>query len=148
MALVDKFVPVTLQPTEKLREVSASLALTTRNLDRDKSLDTAVAEMRQAAQAGKLLDVYAIRHKLLQTYPELVDAPKLLEEMVAAAENERAAVKFVAEERAAKTTDGAAPTLASVRSRPRRAIRRRSTKKFCPPILDSGSAYGLDAAYR
>lgn len=145
VALVDKFVPVTLQPTEQLREISASLALTTRNLERDKSLDAAVSEMRAAAQSGKLLDVYAIRHKLLQTYPELADTPKLMEEMVAAAENERAAVKFVAEDRAAETTDATPATLASV-------ALTATTGKPAPledgdlaPVLDSGSAYGLDA---
>ncbi len=145
VALVDKFVPVTLQPTEQLREISASLALTTRNLDRDKSLEAAVAEMRQAAQAGKLLDVYAIRHKLLQTYPELVDAPKLVEEMVAAAENERAAVKFVDEQRAAETTDAAAQTLASVALTATTGNPAPLDDGDLAPILDSGSAYGLDA---
>ena len=57
-----------------------------------------MAEMQAASQAGKLLDVYTVRHKLLQTYPELVEDPKLVAEMVAAAERERSAVKFVAEE--------------------------------------------------
>jgi hypothetical protein len=144
LSLVDKYVPVTLQPSEKLREVLASLALTTRNLDRDNSLDRAVVEMQKASQAGQLLDVYGIRHKLLQTYPELVEDKKLVAAMVAAAENERNAVKFIAEERPPETTDGSSLTLASV------ALT--ATSGNAAPIddidtvmvLDTGSAYAVD----
>ncbi len=144
VALVDKYVPVTLQPTEQLREVSASLALTARQLDRTKNLDQAMAEMQAASQAGKLLDVYTVRHKLLQTYPELVEDPKLVAEMVAAAERERSAVKFVAEERAPETSEATSLTLASVALTSTTGNPTTVDDADTVMVLDSGSAYALD----
>jgi outer membrane protein assembly factor BamB len=144
VALVDKFVPITLQPAEQMRDIAASLAMTVRRLDRDKALAAAIGKMQEAIQAGTLPAVYATRRELLQSYPELADDPKLIAEMVAAAERERAGVKFVAETRAAEVTDAPSLTLAS--------LALTSTKGAAAPIddpptmtiLDSGSVFGIE----
>ncbi len=143
-ALVDKFVPANLQPTEQLREIAASLALTERQLDRDKSLGTAISEMQKGIAAGNLGEAYAARRKLLQTYPELAEDTKLIAEMVAAAERERSAVKFVAEERAAETTDAAPSTLASVALTSTAGVAAPIEDADTVMILDAGAAYALD----
>ena len=52
--------------------------------------------------------------ELLQTYPELSENDKLTAEMVAAADFDRAAVKFTDEKRPPETTEGTSPTLASL----------------------------------
>ena len=59
MAPVDKYVPITLQPSEQMREVTASLALTERVLGRDRALEAAVVKMQDGLKAGTPAAAYA-----------------------------------------------------------------------------------------
>ena len=114
VSLVDKYVPVNLQPKEQLRNIEASLAHVVRRLDRDKALASTLSAMKQAVSAGEPQNVYAARHELLETYPELADDQSLAGEMAAAAAAQSAKVKYVAETRDAATDEMPAATLVSV----------------------------------
>ena len=100
--------------------------------------------MQAASQAGNLLAVYTVRHKLLQSYPELVEDPKLVAEMVVAAERQQSAVKFVDEVRTAETSEATSLTLASVALTSTTGNPPTVDDADTVMIVDSGSAYALD----
>lgn len=66
-----RFVPGTLRQWQRLSNVEESLALLERDLGRGKALEAALAEIKTAAQAGKVDAAFTQRTKLLQDYPEL-----------------------------------------------------------------------------
>jgi outer membrane protein assembly factor BamB len=114
VSLVDKYVPANLQPKEQLRDIEALLAHVVHRLDRDKALNETVGTMKQAVSAGDPEKVYAARHALVGTYPELAEDQAVLNEMAAAATAESARVKYVAEPRDPATDEISSPTLVSV----------------------------------
>ncbi|MBI2823160.1 MAG: PQQ-binding-like beta-propeller repeat protein [Planctomycetia bacterium] len=144
VALVEKYVPANLTPADQLREIEGSLALANRRLDRDKALAAAIAAMNKAASAGSPEQAYATRKQLLQAYPELADDSALVEAVATIAQAELAAVKYVAEKRAAAVEERPSRILVSV------ALT--ATAGAAAPIEDSeaivtlaaGAAYSLD----
>lgn len=147
LALIEKYVPRSLQQPTKIADVEASLGLTVRQIDRDKELDKAVASLTDAIKQQKTADAYNIRRVLLKKYPDLQDNAKLAATMAAISQAQFAAVKAVAEAKPATKEEPATPLLATV------ALAQRNTKTplddlqgraVC--IAAEGAAYGIDAS--
>jgi outer membrane protein assembly factor BamB/TolA-binding protein/predicted nucleic acid-binding protein len=149
LELMEKYVPKSLSSPAKVAEIEASLALTERKIERDKALEKAVAELKQAIKEQKTIEAYSIRRLLLKKYPDLLDDAKLAATMLEISQAQFAAVKTVKDGEAQASSTEETPTsiLATV------AIAQRSTKTvleelqgrvICVPA--EGAIYGIDAS--
>ena len=77
IALVEKYVPSSSRPKERLQDMEALIALTRREIARSERLATTVDEIVKLADAGQTAEAYELRRALLKEYPILLDDPEL-----------------------------------------------------------------------
>jgi len=92
LALVEKYVPSSLRPTDRMQEVERLLALTRRATAEDEALANAVEQMKASAADGDIAAAYETRTGLLRDYPDLENDPALNEAVLAVVEAEQNAV--------------------------------------------------------
>lgn len=147
LVLIDKYVPKSQQQPNRLADIEAKLGLTERQIARNKKLEETVAELNDFIKQQKTAEAYAKRRELLKKYPDLENNPKLAATMAAISQAQHAAVKAMAESKAASKEEVSSPVIATV------ALAQRNTKT---PLDDlqgrvvcvaaEGAAYGIDAA--
>lgn len=151
LELVGKYVPRSLQPSGRLEDVSASLALTNHLIDRGKELKTAVAAMRKvikkADSAEGYSEAYRIRKALLKKYSDVADDKLLEEAVLALSEAEKKAVRDVRKQQSPSVEEP--PTAI----RARLGLARRTTTGSVPAgegqvflAGAEGAVWGLDVA--
>lgn len=145
LALVEKYVPTKLQDAARQHDIEASVALTAHRLEVSTALAAGIAEMKQAIDAGKPQEALAARGKLLQAYPELRDDKSLAETIAAAAQAQRAQVKFESASQAAPTDEPASPILGSVSLFSTTGAAAPADESPYAIVLAAGAGYGLDA---
>ena len=93
------YIPTSLRkPVEtRIENIAEDIELAKRNINQSKRLAEAVAEIGQAVQAGKTVEAYAVRRRLLGEYPGLDQNAQLVEAVLAIAQRERDLVKAVEE---------------------------------------------------
>jgi len=149
LALMEKYVPKSLQRGDKIAEIKASLGLALREIDRDKELAETTAAMKTSVAQGNTAKAYGLRRALLKQYPDLADNEQLAQTMLEVSRAQEKAVEVVAKEQppvdatAAETLADNLPTLALAQS---------TVKTDVPDVQNhivfaaaAGAAYGLDA---
>jgi len=147
IALIDKYVPKSLRPDEKLADVEASLALTVRDIARGTELDKTVAGILEAAKASKTQEAYRLCNTLLRQYPELADNLKLNESLLAVSRAQQALVKAVQQPKPADTSDLPTAALSTVTLTQSATAAKvaRAEGQIALAAVD-GAVYGLDPA--
>jgi outer membrane protein assembly factor BamB len=145
LAMIHKYVAPTLRPTQKLANIEASLALASRKLDQENSLQTALASIRQSLAAGRAAEAYATEKQLLKMYPELATSDSLRSVLVEITGAERGIVKFVRESVAAEKDEPASPLLAALTLAHRKPGAAASTQNDVVFTLADGALFALDA---
>jgi len=145
LAMVEKYVPQKMQSLVQLRDIEASAALTEHRLELSTALAAGVAEMKQAIDGGKPQEALAARGKLLQAYPELRDDKTLAETIAAAAQAQRAQVKFEAVKQAAAVDEPPSAILGTVSLYVTTGGAAPAEVNPHVMILAAGAGYGLDA---
>lgn len=147
LRLLNKYVPNKLLPAERIREIEKSLDLVSRLLAQGSALDEAVHQIEQAIDRGDIKAGYEIRAKLVKENPDLAASKKLREAVEALTQAERAAVRYLAEERAAQTEEAEGQPLASEAiSTPTQVGTAPGAAGHVLMVLAEGSVYGLEAA--
>jgi len=147
LALLKKYVPKELRNAVRIGQVEALLATTVRQIDRDRRRDEAIAQMKEAAGAGKAQEAYRVRNALLQEYPELLRDEHLEKAVLEVSAEQQKAVRLVEEVRPAEAAEPPTPILSEV------PLASRTTVQAAPDVegqvvcaVVDGAAYGLDAA--
>jgi TolA-binding protein len=73
LALVEKYVPSSSRPQDRLQEIEALIALTRREIARGERLTSTVNEIVKAAEEGRTREGYELRRALLKEYPALLE---------------------------------------------------------------------------
>lgn len=147
LRLLNKYVPKKLLPAERIREIEKSLDLVSRLLAQGSALDEAVHQIEQAIGRGDIKAGYEIRAKLVKENPDLAANKKLHEAVEALTQAERAAVRYLAEERTAQTEEAEGQPLASESlATPIQAGTAPGAAGHVLMVLAEGSVYGLEAA--
>jgi outer membrane protein assembly factor BamB len=107
-----KFVSKELRNDAALADVEQKLARVSRRQETRGDLDRALSAIRASIAAGDVRAAYTAHQQLLGEHPELATDKSLEAAIVAASAAERAAVKYVAEPRAAETVERPTPWLA------------------------------------
>lgn len=147
LGLVEKYVPSSARPVNRLNEIRAVLDLARREIGRGEKLQEAIGAMKRAVDDGQTEQAYEARRILLKEYPKLIEKPELTDAVLAVSKAEYERVEMVREERKslpddpdAKTSDAIAlvklTTNAKVSGADGRVV-------FA---VAEGAAYGLDAA--
>ncbi len=140
-------------PTSIRRSVQTSIdtivediALAKRNINRTKRLETALAEIRDAAAGGDTVAAFETRHALLKDYPELEANAQLRSVVAVVTESERNQCKVIDETLDALTDDYpvAADFTVALASLQQDADSGVSENRFVC-FLARGSLYGLQA---
>ncbi|MEX2558279.1 MAG: PQQ-binding-like beta-propeller repeat protein, partial [Pirellulales bacterium] len=146
LAMIDKYVPRSMHPTQRMTDVTALLAITTRRLNRDVSLEKAIAGIQQAVERGNTQAAYDLRRQLLKAYPELASSERLQEAVAAVSQAQLGGVSYKSDRRAAEQ---GAPESVIESEAPLAA----GTPGSAPGVggqvvyaLGGGSAWGLDAS--
>ncbi len=147
LALVEKYIPSTARPQDRLQDIEALIALTRREIARTEQLATTVAEMVKAAEEGRPQDGYKLRRALLKEYPVLFDAPSLADAVKIVSTAEQAAVQGVDQTVSALTEEPESKAVATI------ALAQRSIKAPVSGVdeqrvfvVAGGAVYGLAAA--
>jgi len=149
MKLVDNpsYIPTSLRKTveTKLNRIGEDMQLAERNINRTKRLAESVDAIRTAANAGKTVEAYEERRKLLREYPELERNERLLEAVLVITERERALVKVVDELIPSSAEDHPAPSEFQVALASRRGEGAGGSEKHVVFFQVRGALYGLQA---
>lgn len=139
-------VPSRLQPTAKLVEIEAQLALVDRQIRQGSEVEAAVAAIQKALAQGDASLAYKTRHELLRNYPTIADDPKLLAATQAISAAQKSAVQVTEEAIQPHTEPPSSPVLATV------TFGERATKEPVPNVegevfvaVAAGAAYGFNA---
>ncbi|MBN2579696.1 MAG: PQQ-binding-like beta-propeller repeat protein [Pirellulales bacterium] len=142
-----KYVPKNMTPTGKIQDIEASLALTVRQIQKNKDHKEVVAAIQKAVADNKPAEAYAQRKKLLKQYPDLIDDPELTKAAAMITAAQQGEVRFVEEPRSAETQAPAASF------REAAVLLSRQTTAPVPGAEDvvwtvavEHAAFGLDAA--
>ena len=143
--LVTKYVSKELMPTQKMADVSASLALTEHMLGRDAALAQTLKDVEQAIAAGDPQAAYAKRKQLLKTYHDLESNERLQQAVQSLSGAVREQVKYVAESKPAAGADAASPVEAQVVLANRKGGEAPALAGQTAYALAGGAAYALAA---
>jgi outer membrane protein assembly factor BamB len=147
LKLIETYVPQSQKQPTKLAEIEAKLGLTEIQINRDKELEKALVALAAAIKQQKTVEAYEIRRKLLKKYPDLLDNAKLAATMAAISQAQHAAVKAIAETKAAVKDESPSPITATVALAQRNmktALEDLQGRVVC--VAAEGAAYGIDAS--
>jgi outer membrane protein assembly factor BamB len=146
LALIDKYVPKDLQPTSKLEEIKASLAIAASGIARDGELRNTIAAMRKAVEDKKTAEAYSVCNGLLRRYPELRDDRQLRKTLLEVSAAQLELVKMVSEPRPAAVGEAETAVLRSfVPVRCDVKERAADADGQIVPVAVDGAVYGIDA---
>ncbi|HVX63470.1 MAG TPA: PQQ-binding-like beta-propeller repeat protein, partial [Pirellulales bacterium] len=146
LKLIDKYVPKTLMPTQKVADVTASLGLTERILGRDAALATTLKAIQQAIAENQPQKAYAERKQLLKNYPDLLSNEQLQKAVLSLSEAEQQEVRYVAENKPAAAAADASPVEVEVVLANRRGSDAPGMAGRMTYALAGGAAFALQAA--
>ena len=140
------YIPKEFRDEGKLTVVRETLQRVERHQQTTIALKEGLSAMEQAIAANKTGEAYLAYRKLRVDYPELAGDAALAEMVQKTSAAEQAAIRFVAEEQAAETTDRPTPWVAALAVAHRRgaAVSAQPSGVVCVRV--EGAAYGLDAA--
>ncbi len=128
-----------------LADVEELLARVERRQQTRGDLEAGLAAMKTAVAAGDTRTAYLLHKQLLENHPELVANDELRAIIVATSAAERAGVKFVADEQAAKTAERPTPWISTLATGNRHATAAApATGTFCARV--DGALYAFDVA--
>lgn len=146
IALVEKYVPSSSRPEDRLQDIRALIALTRREIARTERLTVTVDEMVKAAEEGRTQDGYELRRALLKEYPILLTDPSLIDAVRIISKAEQAAVEKVEKTVSAVTDEPESKAIATI------GLAQRAVRTPVSGVGDQrvfavagGAAYGLDA---
>ena len=147
LLLVDKHVPKSSRPGERISDIEASLALTQRAIDRGKRLDEQVVAMRKAVADGNAPLAYDIRKRLLKEYPQLAEDEKLAEVLHEVSQAQLSSVEYVEQSTTAITVEPPRPFISTTALAQTKLTAQATTAEgYVVFAIAEGAAYGLDAA--
>ncbi len=140
-------VPTRLQPTAKLAEIEARLALVDRQIHQGTELDAAITAIEDAVARGDANSAYEARRALLRDYPMLAEDAKLETATRAISAAQQVAVRVTEEAIAADSSPAPSSPWATA------TLTERMTKESFPGAKEevfvtvvAGSAYGFNVA--
>jgi len=145
LALIDRYLPKSMQPATRLADIQALLELTEREIARVDELRRSVAQMRMAIQSGKTEEAYRVRNALLKKYPSLLDDQELRAAVLEVARAAQSAVSNMDVRKEPVREEQPSPVSASL-------ILAHTATASAPPgtqgqvacIIADGAAYGLE----
>ena len=142
------YIPTSLRkPVEaRIENITEDIELAKRNINQNKRLAETVAAIRQAVQAGKTVEAYEVRRKLLGEYPGLDQNAQLVEAVLAIAQRERDLVKAVEDPVVAAKEDRPSAAEFRVALASRRGAGKPGNDQQMVCFLARGSVYGLQAS--
>lgn len=146
LKLIDKYIPKDLQPTSKLEEIRASLAIAASAIARGDELRKTIAAIQKAIEEKKTAEAYSACNDLLRHYPELRGDPSLKKTLLEVSAAQLELVKLVSESKPATTGKVKTAILRSFVP-----IRYEVKEKAIDadgqivPVAIDGAVYGIDA---
>ena len=142
------YVPTSLRKSiqTRLDAIAEDTSIAERNINRKKRLTADVKAIREAADAGKTVEAFDIRKRLLQEYPGLEQHESLVEVVLLITERERDLVKVADEPLEALTEDHPTTAEFQVAIASRRGKGTGGDEKQMVFFLARGTVYGLHAA--
>ena len=140
-----KYVSKEFRDDVALADIEEKLARVGRRQQTRGDLESGLAAMKTAIAAGDTRAAYVTHKQLLEDHPELATNDELHAIIVETSSAEKAGVKFVVDEQAAKTTERPTPWIAALATGNRHAIANApATGTFCARI--DGALYSFDVA--
>ena len=138
------YVPQAQRPIQRIAAIRETMALASREVDREAELEKTLTAMKSAVDKRDIAAAYAARKQLLRAYPDLAGNSVLATGVVAVTEGEKQAVQILAEGKPAETKEPPSPIVAQV------ALAARKTPEVSgkgPTIalLVRGAVYGFDS---
>lgn len=143
--LVGKYVSKEMMPTQRMADVSASLAQTERMLGRDAALEETLKSIQQAIADGTPQVAYAERKQLLKMYSDLSTNERLQQAVQSLSDAVREQTRYVAEPKPAAGADAASPVEAEVVLANRQGGEAPGMAGEIVYALAGGAAYALQA---
>ena len=142
------YIPTSLRkPVEaRIENITEDIELAKRNINQNKRLAETVAAIRQAVQAGKTVEAYEVRRKLLGEYPGLDQNAQLVEAVLAIAQRERDLVKVVEDPVVATKEDRPSAAEFRVALASRQGTGKPGNDRQMVCFLARGAVYGLQAS--
>jgi tetratricopeptide (TPR) repeat protein len=140
------YLPKTMRDEGKLAQVRESLAVTAHRQQSHRALQKALAAMEKATSEGNTAASYVAHRKFVRSYSHLAADPGLAEMLQKTATAERAAIKFVADEQAAETSERPTPWIAALAVAHHRGPSTAADGSNIACVRVNGAAYGLDAS--
>lgn len=141
-----KFVPKSLRDESELEVTRQTLERVRRRQQSLTDLDATLAAMDEAIRSGDTRAAYSRRFEFVKQHPELAGDAKLAELLQKTAIAERAAIKFVADEQAAETSERPTPWIAALATARHRGPSTAADGSNIACVRVNGAAYGLDAS--
>jgi len=95
LAYCRRFIPQDKRPVAKLDEIATTLELARRRISETEELAQTIGRLKELLAKGDLDQVYEVRRKFLQNYPQAKNNAELIRVMRRVAEAEKDRVKFV-----------------------------------------------------
>ncbi|MBN2473032.1 MAG: PQQ-binding-like beta-propeller repeat protein [Pirellulales bacterium] len=143
LALMEKYVPRSLQRGDRIAEIRALLGLAEREIDCERELQERTAAMREAVGQGDLRHAYEIRKALLKRYPRLVDNEQLEQAVLEVSQAQQAAVNLISQKQLPETTDELLPTVTLGQSNPTAEVP--GAEGQVAFAAAAGAVYGIEA---
>ena len=145
--MVRLHVPKSMQNVVQRADIEYLMAMSLREVERDKELNQSLVKIRQAVQERRTSDAHRLRNRLLGAFPELAENPYLRDLMSAVADADRQTVVKHVKPRKAETVEAVSPASAEVAM-----VRRAAPPGVAPAtshpvlVLADGAVYAVQAA--
>lgn len=147
LALVEKYVPSSSRPQDRLQDIQTLIVLTRLEIVRGERLESTIDAMVKAAEEGRTKEAYDLRRALLKEYPILLDDASLSEAVRIVSKAEQAAVKTVEKRVDAVTDEPESKAIATI------ALAQRVARSSVSGVAEQrvfavagGAVYGLEAS--
>lgn len=144
MVMNTSYIPQAQRPIQRVTAIRETMAIATRDLDRDAELAKTLTGINQAIEKQDISSAYELRKKLLKAYPDLADNERLAAAVQQIAVGEKGAVQIADGGTPAETDAAPSPVIAEVAI----ALRSQTGGGNGPPVavLGPGALYGFDSA--
>ncbi|HEX2477240.1 MAG TPA: PQQ-binding-like beta-propeller repeat protein, partial [Lacipirellulaceae bacterium] len=141
------YIPKTMRDEGKLAQVRELLALTAHRQQSHQALQAVLAEMQKATTDDKAAAAYLAHRKFVKEYSQLAADPGLVDALQKTVAADKAAIKFVADEHAAETSERPTPWIAALAVAHHQGPAAAAVGASGTTFVDvNGALYGLDAA--
>ncbi len=97
LELVQKYVPLSTQPQDRLQKVQMNIDFAKREIAKDGRLISAMSEIQTLVPEGKIREAYDLVAEVLRDYPVLADDPRYIDLLRTISLGEKQAARWVAE---------------------------------------------------